>query len=193
MPEKEVNSQQNPFDTSAEEAELNALQAELQQAQASIERDFAKQMAADTTPELEELFFDDKEAFYLQILQAQNAFLTENITPKVERSKALSADISQKKQFSSIDAALKAFKQKYPEVDTDALMAFFQNEVPSQVQQELQQLPPERFFEELYKLYQAVKSGGGQQNETLPQQIEGVPSTTNEARRDNSELPFARI
>lgn len=200
MPENEnlQEQPQNPFDTSAEESELNALQAELEQAQASIESDFAKQMADNTTPEMEELFFEDKEAFYKQILEAQNAYLAENITPKIERRDALSSDISQKKQFGSIDAALNAFKEKYPDADADALMAFFQNEIPPQVQQELQALPPERFFEEVYALYQAVKNGGGgnvegENAEQLPRQINGVPNSSNEVRQGSADLPFTRI
>ena len=71
MPENLENEQvaaagepQNPFDTSAEQGELDAINAELEQARASIESDFAKFAAANTTPEMEEQFFEDKEAFY---------------------------------------------------------------------------------------------------------------------------------
>jgi hypothetical protein len=172
---------QNPFDTSAEQGELDALTAELEQARASIEGDFAKFAAANTTPELEEQFFEDKEAFYKAILEMQNAYLAENITPKAQRAAALQGDIAQKQQFGAIDAAVKGFQQAHPEVDVNQLMEWFLANVPPQVQQEIQALPPEQMFEEIYNLFtmqgqggEQGQEGGGEEN--LPQQIQGVPS-----------------
>lgn len=66
----------NPFDTTAEENELNALNAELEQARASLEGDFAKYAAENTSAELEELFFENKEEFFKAILEMQNTFLS---------------------------------------------------------------------------------------------------------------------
>lgn len=172
---------QNPFDTSAEQGELDALTAELEQARASIEGDFAKFAAANTTPELEEQFFEDKEAFYKAILEMQNAYLAENITPKAQRAATLQGDIAQKQQFGAIDAAVKGFQQAHPDVDVNQLMEWFLANVPPQVQQEIQALPPEQMFEEIYNLFtmqgqggEQGQEGGGEEN--LPQQIQGVPS-----------------
>lgn len=188
------NEPQNPFDISAEETELNALNAEIEQAQASLEADFAKVEAdkfnSDTA--FQELFFENPEEAFKQVLQDQNAYLAEKITPKVQRAEQLNADISQKKQFGAIDAAVKTFQQKHPDADVNALMEFFANEVPPQIQAELNNLPPEQFFEELLALYEQVKSGAGanaqgagaagEQGENLPQQIQGVPTNAEQVQ-----------
>lgn len=187
MPENLENEQvaaagepQNPFDTSAEQGELDAINAELEQARASIESDFAKFAAANTTPEMEEQFFEDKEAFYATILQMQNEYLAQNITPKAERAAALQSDITQKQQFGAIDAAVKVFQQNHPDVDLNQLMQWFSQAVPPQIQQEIQALPPEQMFEEILKLFEMQQGQGqgqgGEGEENLPQQIQGVPS-----------------
>ena len=187
MPENLTQGQepaaaQNPFDTSAEQTELDALNAELEQARASMESDFAKVEAqkfnSDTT--FQELFFENPEAAFLQVLQDQNEYLATNIAPKEQRAEQLNADISQKQQFGAIDAGVKAFQQKHPDVDVAALLNFLTNEVPPQVRAELESLPPEQMLEELLVLFEQVKNGASQnaepQGENLPQQIQGVPT-----------------
>lgn len=177
--------QSNPFDTSAEQGELDALNAELEQARASMESDFAKVEAqkfnSDTA--FQELFFENPEAAFLQVLQDQNEYLATNIAPKEQRAEQLNADISQKQQFGAIDAGVKAFQQKHPDVDVAALLNFLTNEVPPQVRAELESLPPEQMLEELLALFEQVKNGASQnaqgaepQGENLPQQIQGVPT-----------------
>lgn len=196
----------NPFDISAEESELKALQAEIEQARASLETDFAKfeaeKFASDQA--FQELIFENAEAFFAQILQDQNAYLAQNFTPKVERAEQLNADIAQKQQFGAIDAAAKAFMQNHPEADINELMRFFSEELPPKVQNELQSLPPEQFFEELFALYEQVKNGAGAnaqqaepepaQQENLPQQIQGVPTQSSQAQSGGySENAFDRL
>ncbi len=187
----------NPFDTSAEESELQALQAEITQAQASLEGDFAKYWAENNdTPETDELYFEDKEAFIKKVLQDQNAYLDEGLRPKMQRANELGADISQKQQFGAIDSAVKAFKEKHPDVDENELMKFFNEQIPPEVQAQLQQLPPEQFFEELLALYNGVTGGAGEQaqgEEQLPQQINGVASSEGVANGASGENPFERM
>jgi hypothetical protein len=187
----------NPFDTSAEESELQALQAEITQAQASLEGDFAKYWAENNdTPETDELYFEDKEAFMKKVLQDQNAYLDERLRPKIQRANELGADISQKQQFGAIDSAVKAFKEKHPDVDENELMKFFNEQIPPEVQAQLQQLPPEQFFEELLALYNGVTGGAGEQaqgEEQLPQQINGVASSEGVANGVSGENPFERM
>lgn len=195
---------QNPFDISAEESELNALNAELEQAQASLEADFAKveaeKFSNDTA--FQELVFEQPEAFFQQVLQDQNAFLAEKITPKVERANQLNADISQKKQFGAIDAALKTFQAAHPDVNVDELMNFFVNQLPPEIQNQLQSLPPEQFFEELLALFEKVQNGAGGANaqnsgvvptqEDLPQQIQGVPTEATQVQGGSRESYLSR-
>lgn len=195
MDEGQANAPQNPFDISAEESELNALKAEIEQAQASLETDFAKFEAEkfNADADFQELVFEKPEEFFKQVLQDQNAFLAEKITPKVERAEQLNADISQKRQFGAIDKALNAFKEAHPDVNVDEMMNFFVNEVPPQIQTELQKLPPEQFFEEVLAFYQQVKNGASGENaqnagvaptqeENLPQQIQGVPTEASQVQ-----------
>ncbi len=187
----------NPFDTTAEENELNALNAELEQARASLEGDFAKYAAENTSAELEELFFEDKEEFFKTILQMQNKFLSEGVGAKEARANQLTADINQKKQFSQIEEAKNAFEAKYPEISVETLLSFYQEALPPKIVAQLEALPPEQFFEELYNIYKAMNGEGEtkqeEQGEKLPQQISGAPQSSEAASGAGSELPFQRL
>ena len=189
MPENLENEQvaaagepQNPFDTSAEQGELDAINAELEQARASIESNYADFAAADEekNPDWDELFFENRAEYHRKNLQRQNEYLAQNITPKAERAAALQSDITQKQQFGAIDAAVKVFQQNHPDVDLNQLMQWFSQAVPPQIQQEIQALPPEQMFEEILKLFEMQQGQGqgqgGEGEENLPQQIQGVPS-----------------
>lgn len=196
MPENE-GQQLSPFDTSAQQQELDAINAELEQARASIEGDFAKFASENTTPEMEELFFENKEQFYLQILQMQNDFLESGVGAKEQRAAELTADINQKQQMGAIEQAEMAFLQKHPEVNTDELLDFFKNDLPPRQQAELEKLPPEQFFEALFELKggeqapQQEEQASGE-DEKLPQQLNGVASS--EAGQGRvSDLPFRRL
>lgn len=186
----------NPFDTTAEENELNALNAELEQARASLEGDFAKYAAENTSAELEELFFENKEEFFKAILEMQNTFLSEGIGAKEARASQLTTDINQKKQFSQIEVAKNAFEAKHPEISVETLLQFYQEALPPKIVSQLDALQPEQFFEELYNIYKAMNGEGEtkqEQGEKLPQQISGTPQSSEAANGAGSELPFQRL
>ncbi|KAA6234356.1 hypothetical protein FMM56_00965 [Campylobacter sp. LR264d] len=182
----------NEFDDREEQLELAALQKELEQAGASIEKDFASYMAKNTTSELEELFFENKEAFYMQILQNQNIFLEENINPKLARSKELEGKISEKKSLSNIQAAAQNFLQSHPDVDINDLMRFFIEELGAKVKTQIESLPPEQFFEALYELYKRANKEEVI-NEPLPKKLSGVPSDTTQRSMQDNDLPTQRL
>lgn len=178
----------------SEEDELAAVEAELEQARASIEKDFAAYMANKTDEQMEELFFENKTAFYEAILQEQNVFLQSTIEPKMQRAEALRGDINQKKQFQALEEAKAAFLQSHPDADIENLMQFYLNELPPRVAKELEALFPSlEFFEKVYELMNA--QGGGevrQEEQSLPTQIQGQ-GVSAEASPSNETLPFERF
>lgn len=178
---------QNPFDTTAESAELEALQNELNQAQQSIESDAAKALSKQITPELEELFFEDREAFIKALFQLQNDYLAQNIKPKIERAQALGADIATKQQMGNIDKAREVFMQKHPEVDFNALMQFYTT-LDANTQAQLgAETDPLAFFENLLALYK-----GGADSPNPPTQLQGVEANTSQNNVDG-DLPMNRF
>ena len=188
----------NPFDTKNEEVELLAIEKELSQARESLESDFAKYCVQKTDENLQELFFEKPEEFYKKILQMQNEFLESNISPKVAQRDKLRSDIQTKQTQGNIDQAAQAFLQAHPEADLDAMMKFYSEELPSKYQRELDALPPDQFFEELYKIYQSIYEGqqgqqGQQGDANLPKQIDGIPSQVGSQGNKNFDLPFERI
>lgn len=188
MQEQDVSS--DPFAYDEEEKELEAISQELQQAQASIEGDVAKDIANKITPELEELFFEDKEAFLLEIFKLQNTYLEEHINPKVTRAKELEGSIGHKQAMQGISIAQQKFAQNHPEADINAMMEFFLT-LPEQEQDRMGRLDPNVFFEELYKLFENAKSQVKPQHQ-LPTQLQGVGN--NSAMSESaSDLPMERI
>lgn len=198
---EEVNqtppSEEIPQDTQSEvlseEDELSAIEAELEQARASIEKDFAAYMANKTDEQMEELFFENKIAFYEAILQEQNAFLQSTIEPKMQRAQALRGDIAQKKQFQALEQAKEAFLQNHPDADIESLMQFYLNDLPPRVAKELEALFPSlEFFERVFELMNASNPSEETQEEKLPQQIQGQ-GVSAEASPSNESLPFERF
>ena len=195
MPEETAS----PFDTSAEQGELDALSAELEQNAASIESDFAKYAAETLSAEDEELFFEDKEAFIMKILQMQNEYLESNIRPKEARANELSQSIESKKQLANFDEAVKAFSQNHPEVDVNELFDFLENDLPPRVKKELESInEPMEFLETLFAIYSQNGAQGEQgqqdapQEQDLPKQVQGVSKQADMAGH-NQPLPQDRF
>lgn len=191
MPQDEVV---NEFDTSGEQSELDALNAELEQLRTNVEANFSEYFAQNATPELDELFFEDKKAFADEFQKMQNTFFDEQIGQKQARANELESSISQKQQFSVIDGAMKNFQAMHPDVNVDELFRFMQEDLSPRQVGELEALPPEQFFEALYAIYQQMMSGGGEKanKEKLPQQLRGVPSNNTQSGAA-SELPTQRL
>lgn len=189
MPQDEVL---NEFDTSGEQTELDALNAELEQARANVESNFSEYFAQNATPEIEELFFEDKKAFADEFQKMQNVFFDEQIGQKQARADELGNSITQKQQFSVIDSAMKKFQAAHPDVNVDELFRFMQEDLPPRKVSELENLPPEQFFDALYALYQQMMGEGQAEKEKLPQQLRGVPSNNTQSGSAN-ELPTQRL
>ncbi|TSA81487.1 Coiled-coil domain-containing protein [Helicobacter mehlei] len=159
-----------------QEVELRTLQAEIKQAEQSLESDFANYAAQNTTPELESLFFDDKAGFVKKLLQMQNQFLQEKLGSKVQRAQELQGEITQKRNMQDLEAAKQAFLQQHPDANMDEIMAFYHEDLPPKYQRQLESLQGVEFFNALYELYKAYKG---------PQE----PPEAQEAQEAPQELP----
>lgn len=161
----------NPYATDEEEAALAALEQEIAQSEESLESDFADFAASRVDEKLEELFFEDKKAFFQAILKMQNEFL-QNLRDKQSQANNLRGDIAMKKSFASIEEAGAAFEAAHPEVSVDVLLDFYANDLSPRVKTQLDKLEPQAFFEALFSEWQKAQ-GGTQEQEKLPQQLNG--------------------
>ncbi|MBD5165223.1 hypothetical protein [Helicobacter sp.] len=183
----------NPYDTGQEEYELSLLKQELAQNEASIEADFAKYVAENLNENQEMLMLDNKEAFIREVvLPMQNKFYNERISSKKAREKELEASINQKRSKKSFDDSVNAFmgESKLDNNSFNAMMDFYQNDLPPRTQKELEQLPPNEFFKKVYELYGSTQSQEPQ--EPLPQQLEGVANKATDETTGFDENPMER-
>lgn len=188
----------NPYDTGQEEYELGLLKQELEQNEKSLEGDFAKWLSENLTESQEMLMLDDKEAFIREVvLPMQNQFYNERITLKRNREEELQNSINQKRNKKSFDDSVSAFKgeSKLDDDGFNAMMDFYQNDLPPRAQKELEQLPPNEFFKKVYELYDAQQNNkSAASQEPLPQQVEGVANdATNETTGFDNENPIDRM
>lgn len=197
MPEQEVSTQElppSPESTSEQGApqapreRLQALQAELEQARASIEQNFAKELGAlcsDT--ELEDLFYEDKEAFFTKVFEIQNQKIKSQIEPLLQERDSLEAEVADMDKLEAIEQAKLAFEQANPGADTQGLLEFFM-QLPPEEQAEIEALPPEQIFEVLQALSQGSQES---QSSGIPQQVQGVPSEAS-VNTPEMDLPTQR-
>lgn len=202
MPENDdlqAQAPQNPYDTSGEVAELEALQNELAQSEEALEGECAKAIASQLNEADDELYFEDKEGFIKRVFSLQNAWIKENIGSKQERAQVLSDSINAKNEQASIEQAAQEFQAAHPEADIAQLMDFLNNEVPPRIANELQaEQDPIAFFEKLYELFlsangqNAQPQGEPQSREELPAQLQGV-SKQADMQGSNEPMPMDRF
>lgn len=169
---------------------LQALNAELDQARASIEQNLAKELAQlATDTELEDLFYEDKEAFFNKILQIQNEKILSQLQPLVDERNALGQEVEAQNKMEAIEQARQKFEAENPQVDTQALLQGF-TQLPQEAQAQIESLPPEQIFPALQQLLGI--SGGSASGAELPQQVTGVPSNASVMEPD-MDLPTRRL
>lgn len=216
MPENDPNAQDlqgqapqgaqaptNPYDTSGELAELEALKAELSQSEEALEGNAASDIAKQLTEADDELYFEDKEAFVKRIFALQNAWIKENIAPKEARINELGASIANKQEQQSIEAGAQAFLANHPELTPDiipVIMQFVAEELPPRMAKELHSINvPLEFFEAAYAIYsqatghaqESQEPQGQQESEELPAQLQGV-SKQADMQGSNEPMPMDR-
>lgn len=190
----------NPYDTGQEEYELGLLKQELAQNEASLESDFAKYAVENLNEKQEMLMLDDREAFIREVLlPMQNKFYNERITSKRQREQELETSINQKRNKKSFDDSVNAFmgESKLDNNAFNAMMDFYQNDLPPRAQKELEQLPPNEFFKKVYELWETQGKQDPKQTpqgtqEQLPQQLEGVANKATDETTGLDENPMDR-
>ncbi|PAF41371.1 hypothetical protein [Helicobacter sp. 11S02596-1] len=152
----------DPYSTADEETQLQALQEELENAKETIKDDFAKYAAErfEATPELEEMFFNDKQEFFKTIVQLQEDYLEANIKSKLAQAEQLQNSIHTKKTGAEFSKAKSEFLSQYPDENVEGLVAFAQEAIPPKQLAELTQLPMGDFL----RAVKQIKDSGGESN-----------------------------
>ncbi len=140
------------------EVELETLKREIAQAEASLEQDFIKHMVDKTNEKVEDLFFSDKSEFYRFVFTEQNNYLKEKLTDKVSKAMVLSDEIQRDKDAEEIERDKKVFLNKHPEVDFNALLEFYEEELPKSVKKQIDKLDGVAFFEAVLGYFNAINA-----------------------------------
>lgn len=193
-----MQEQTNEYDTTQEQGQLEAIQKELQDIEASVENDFAEHISAliDNDSVLEELFFSDRVTFFKKVIEEQNKFVNALVEPRVAKAKELQDTIAGKSELANIEAIKQDFQSRHPEVNIKELIAFFVNELPQRVQEEIKSQPIEAFFDLVYEIYAAQNAEEAPSEESppedLPAQAQGVAVDSQQSDTNSGALPMNR-
>lgn len=181
--------QADELDTSADEAEYAAANAELEQSQQAIDRGFAEYMAQNMPPEVEELFFaEDKTQFFLEVERLKEDFVNEKLTPTVSKIVSLEGRINDKKQKRMLRDVEREFLTAHPDADVKAIYEYLENDVSPRDQARIKSMSRLDGLNEVYKLMNRGESKGGE----LPERIEGDYNDSVSTGFDDSDLPTSR-
>lgn len=190
---------QDDFDTTKDIEQLQGLEKEVQDIEASLENNFAEYITQliDNDPTFEDLFYSDRKTFFKKVIQEQNEFVKAQIQPKLAKAEELNSQIQDKQELSRIDLIKRQFQAAHPNVDVKELIMFFANELPPKIQQEIKAQPIEQFFELVYAIYQQMTNPQNAQQEAqeaaLPPQAQGVAVGSDNASSNASQLPLDRM
>lgn len=185
----------NPFDTTQQESELGALETELNESLSALDSDFANFYAENMPEDVEELFFEDRAGFLMEVEKAKVEYIQEKIEPMQQRKAELTQNIEQNKQGAAIWEAQAAFTKAYPDADLDSLLKFYNENLSPKQKQELESEGD--LFKAYEKVYQYMNGGsdeGGGKKRDLPKQTSGQFGTTKGLDLDlrDSDLPINR-
>ncbi len=176
------------------EIELETLKREIAQAEASLEQDFIKHMVDKTDEKVEDLFFSNKPEFYRFVFNEQNNYLREKLTDKVGRAMDLSDEIQNDKDAEEIEKDKQAFLKKYPEVDFNELLEFYNEEVPNRFKKQINKLEGVAFFEAILDYFNALNAKEEPKNEEkeeenkLPKEVKGNGVSSSANARNQSMM-----
>ena len=181
----------NPTPPSPQD-ELSILEGEISDAMNAFENDFALAAAQKVNEnlELENLFFDDREEFFRQIVSFQNEFL-EEIKGKMSKADELRGSIQENHKQTDFNSKMQEFAKAHPEINMQELMEFA-NTLPQELKDQLNELPIKFFFDALLEIFNRKDELNPQQpaEESLPQRINGV--ATNQEFSADENLPMTR-
>lgn len=165
---EEENQPKNPFDISQDMGLLEELQNELQQTLSSIDSQFASFYAQNMPANVEELFYEDRAKFLLEVEKAKQAYLEERMQPLQQRATNLQDTISNKQNQSTIWEAQIAFTKKNPNVDLDELLAFYNEELSPRQKKELEKLGDiNAMYEQILVIMQGRDAPGNNQEANI--------------------------
>ena len=201
MPPQEAGQQApnlapaNPFDTTAQESELSELENELNESITALDSDFANYYAENMPEDVEELFFDDRVAFFVEVEKAKTEYIKEKIEPMQARKQELSDSIAQNKQGSAIWQAQADFIKAYPDADLDSLLKFYNEHLSPKQKQELESEGD--LFKAYEKVYHYMQGGNDDEQgkkRNLPRQTSGQFGNARGLDLDlrDSDLPINR-
>lgn len=169
---------------------LQALQNELAQSQQSLEQNLAgilaKECEGDT--DLEDLFYEDKQAFFEKIFALQNEKIKAELEPRMQEIDNLGQEIDIDNKMQAIEQAKEQFAQQNPNANPDELLQFFM-QLPPEQQAQIESLPPEQIFQALQELQRGAAQGAP--SGELPQQLSGIPSAAS-VNEPELDLPTQR-
>ena len=186
-----MEAQQN-FNIEEDKKAFEAIQKELQDIEKSIESDFVTFISdkIDNDPALEELFFSNRKEFFTKIIDEQNKYVKELVTPKINKLQELDTIIQNKQELGNLEAIKQQFQAQHPEVNIQELILFFTQDLPPKIQEEIKAQPIEDFFNIVYELFKQGQEAQAQ-DQKLPAQTQGVP-VSNDALNTTQDLPMNR-
>lgn len=169
---------------------LQALQSELAQSQQSLEQDLAGFLAkaCEGDTDLEDLFYEDKQAFFEKVFAMQNEKIKAELEPRMQEIDSLGQEIELDDKMQALDLAKEQFAQQNPNANPDELLQFFMQLSPEQ-QAQIESLPPEQVFYALQELQGGAAKGAP--SGELPQQLSGIPSAAS-VNEPELDLPTQR-
>lgn len=196
MSEQELQAQEGapsapdtPQEPSKQER-LQALQSELAQSQQSLEQNLAgilaKECEGDT--DLEDLFYEDKQAFFEKVFAMQNEKIKAELEPRMQEIDSLGQEIELDDKMQALDLAKEQFAAQNPNANPDELLQFFM-QLPPEQQAQIESLPPEQVFYALQELQGGAAQGAP--SGELPQQLSGIPSAAS-VNEPELDLPTQR-
>lgn len=181
-----------PQEPQSKQERLQALQNELAQSQQSLEQNLAgilaKECEGDT--DLEDLFYEDKQAFFEKIFALQNEKIKAELEPRMQEIDNLGQEIDIDNKMQALDLAKEQFAQQNPNANPDELLQFFM-QLPPEQQAQIESLPPEQIFQALQELQRGAGAAKGTPSGELPQQLSGIPSAAS-VNEPELDLPTQR-
>lgn len=185
---------ESDFDATQDRAMLSAIEAELEESRASIDSQFIDKFSEEIeiNEDLQNLYFEDKKAFFTQYEEKKQAFLDEWVAPKIKRREELIGIIKDKEHGGKVFKIKKEFQDAHPEVSLQELDDFYTNELSKRVQEEISKMPAMQGYEKILELYKKEK--GAESTAQPPKKFDSVFMSDKSKLTDvrSSDLPMNR-
>lgn len=183
-PEENSQAQSDDFEFE-EERELAALDGELDEIANAIDTQWSDHISQNISEELEELFYDDKKAFFDEIESQKEKFIEDRIRDKVEKKGALKQSLLGKHKQKAFDE----FAKNHPDIPVEEVMDFYENELGARAKKEIDALPPIEALEKIASMMKPQEKEAPK--EELPKQVD-TGTSGNETQSDTNISPTSR-